>query len=252
MTAPDYPVLTPGGYEMYQLAQIATFVADRLAAHRRSPKGLRGRTQRAAVVRDLAGAATALDRVLDASEPVSLPRPLDRDTYREAAQLVGDGPRTAHVVCLPDAGWAVIGNVPGIGAAGASVPTKNVADALRAHLLSAPLDQIRPWAVTASPAAVPTLPDRVDIAAFVEHLDPGCDRDRAVAQALRGNGRQADAAIRARFPDTAPATKPVEKPAQPAAAPPTTPAASGRHRRVGAAQHSGRSGSARRTSPSIG
>lgn len=213
MTVPDYPLLAPGGYEMYQLAQIATFIADRLALHRRSAKGLTGRADRAAAVRDLAGAATALDRVLGAQHPVPLPQPLDRNTYRQVAELVAEGPRTAHVVCLPDAGWAVVGTVPGIGAVGAAVPSSAVAEAVRMHPLQAPLDQLRPWAVLGAPAAVPTLPDRVDLAAFVERLDPRRDRDRAVAEALRGTGRNVDAAIRARFATTAPPRQPAPVPA---------------------------------------
>jgi hypothetical protein len=48
---------------------------------------------------------------------------------------------------------------------------------------------------------VPTLPQRVDLAAFVEQLDPGQADDRAIARALRGVNRGTDAAIRGRFRD---------------------------------------------------
>lgn len=36
MTSPDYPLLAVPGHELYQLAHIATFVADGLARHRRA------------------------------------------------------------------------------------------------------------------------------------------------------------------------------------------------------------------------
>jgi hypothetical protein len=36
MSAPDYPLLTVPGYELYQLAHLTTFAVDALARHRRA------------------------------------------------------------------------------------------------------------------------------------------------------------------------------------------------------------------------
>ena len=100
-------------------------------------------------------------------------------------------------------GWAVVGQVPGVGPVGAAVGTRELADALRQHMLTRPAEELAAWAVTAAPVTVPPLPerDRVDLAAFVEQLDPGRADDRAVARALRGVDRRTDAAIRGRFRD---------------------------------------------------
>jgi len=205
MTTPDYPLLTLGGYETYQLAHIATYIAERLARHRGSGRGRVGRAARAEAVRDLAGAATALDAVVGTTVPTAsglLPRPLDASTYAAARELLSTGPRSAEVVSLAGAGgqgWAVVGNVPGIGAVGAATATREVAEALRAHLLTRPVEELAPWAVTKEPVTVPRLPNQTDLAAFVEGLDPERADDRAVAGALRGGDRRTDAAIRGRF-----------------------------------------------------
>ena len=205
MTAPDYPLLALGGYETYQLAHIATYIAERLARHRGSERGWAGRAARAEAVRDLAGAATALDTAVGATEPTPsgrLPRPLDAATYATARELLSTGPRSADVVSLAGAGgqgWAVVGHVPGIGAVGAAADTREVAEALRAHLLTRPVEELAPWAVTKEPVAVPKLPNQVDLATFVERLDPERADDRAIGRALRGVNRRTDAAIRVRF-----------------------------------------------------
>ncbi|TQM11009.1 hypothetical protein [Pseudonocardia kunmingensis] len=236
MTAPDYPLLALGSYETYQLAHIATYIAERLVRHRRSGRGREGRAARAEAVRDLAGAATALNNATGARTPdAELPRPLDRDTFAAARELLATGPRTADVVSLAGAGqpgWAVLGHVPGLGAVGARAVTKDVADALRAHFLTRPAGELSAWAVTQAPQRVPTLPRQVDLAAFVEHLDPDRDGDRAVARNLRGHNRRTDAAIRGRFthidldapavvtPPSAPAGPPARRAARPARRPP--------------------------------
>lgn len=199
----DYPLLALGSYETYQLAHIATYIADRLARHRNAGRGRPGREQRTQAVRDLAGAATALSNAVGTTiAHRDLPRPLDRDTYTAARDLLDTGPRTAEVVALAAAGrpgFAVVGHVPGIGAVGAHAPTAEIAEALRMHMLTRPAAELAPWAVTATEHRVPTLPQQVDLAAFVEHLDPGLLDDRAVARNLRGHDRRTDAAIRGRF-----------------------------------------------------
>lgn len=206
MTAPDYPLLALGGYETYQLAHIATYVAERLARHRRSGRGREGRATRIEAVRDLAGAATALSNATGATvRDDDLPRPLDRGTFATARELLTTGPRTADVVALAgigQEGFAVVGHVPGIGAVGARVPTQRVAEAVQAHFLIQPAAELAVWAVTREPQKVPTLPRQIDLAGFVEHLDPGSDGDRAVAGNLRGQNRRTDAAIRGRFAGT--------------------------------------------------
>lgn len=203
MSAPDYPLMALGSYETYQLAHIATFIAERLARHHRSGRGRDGRTARAEAVRDIAGAASALGNAAGRSiADAELPRPLDTDTFTAARQLLATGPRTADVVALTglgQTGFAVVGQVPGLGAVGARVDSKDVADALRNHLLTRPAAELAPWIVTRSPQRVPTLPQQVDLARFAENLDPIRDDDRAVARNLRGRNRRTDAAIRGRF-----------------------------------------------------
>jgi hypothetical protein len=203
VTAPDYPLMALGSYETYQHAHIATYIAERLARHDRSDRGRDGRAARAEAVHDIAGAATALANATGTSIPdAELPRPLDADTFAAARQLLATGPRTADVVALAGiskSGYAVVGHVPGLGAVGARVASKDLADALRAHFLTQPAGELAPWVVTRAPQRVPTLLQRVDLAAFVEHLDPGRDDDRAVARNLRGQTRRTDAAIRGRF-----------------------------------------------------
>jgi hypothetical protein len=209
VTAPDYPLPALGSYETYQLAHIATYIAERIARHRASGRGRDGRVRRVGAVRDLAAAATALDAAAGATEPTRpglLPRPLDAAGYAAARELVSSGPRSADVVSLAGVGgqgWAVVGQVPGVGPVGAAVGTRELADALRQHMLTRPAEELAAWAVTAAPVAVPPLPerDRVDLAAFVEQLDPGRADDRAVARALRGVDRRTDAAVRGRFRD---------------------------------------------------
>lgn len=206
MTTPDYPLMAPGGYETYQLAQIATFVAERLARHRTARRGRAGVPDRAQAVRDLALAATALDAAGGAVEPGPngelLPRPLDAATYAEARGLLTPGHRWADVVSMAPAGgtgWAVIGNVPGVGPVGAQVATRAMAEGLMAHVLTMPAAAVAPWVVVREPVAVPTLPKQIDLAAAVEYLDPGCSEHRAVAAAMRGVDRRTDLAIRKRF-----------------------------------------------------
>ncbi|GAA3238199.1 hypothetical protein GCM10017691_38050 [Pseudonocardia petroleophila] len=202
MSGPDYPVLGLPSYETYQLAHIATYIAERLSRYRRSPPGRDGRAERTTAVRDLAGAAAALDGFVDVPSSGALPAPLDVATYRSAKQLITGGARTADIVSLAatgQAGWAVVGHVPGLGAVGARTEAREIADALRTHFMTESVRGLSPWAVTAQPTRIPTLPERVDLAAFVEHLDPSRAADRAVAAELRGTDRRTDAAIQGRF-----------------------------------------------------
>lgn len=205
MTTPDYPVLSLGGYETYQLAHIATFIADRLARHRSSRRGREGRADRAAAVRDLALGSTAFDSAVGATEPTAphgLPRPLDVGTYEAARELISAAPRSADVVSLAavgEQGWAVVGHVPGLGAVGAAVSTQDAAEALRSHMLTRPAAELAPWIVTDAPAVMPTLPERIDLTRAVQQLDPEAVNDRAVAGALRGRDPYTDAAIHDRF-----------------------------------------------------
>lgn len=203
MSSPDYPLLALGGYETYQLAYIATYIAQRLARHRRSDRGRAGRATRAEAVRDLAGAATALSNATGTNvTDHDLPRPLDQDTFARASELLATGPRSADVVALAglgQSGFAVVGNVPGIGAVGARVPTQQIAEAVREHFRTQPAAELTAWAVTRAAQRVPTLPEQLDLAAFVEHLDPTTDEDRAVVRNLRGQTRRTDQAIRGRF-----------------------------------------------------
>ena len=210
MTAPDYPLLTLGGYETYQLAHIATFIADGLARHRLSHRGLPGRAERAEALRDLTLGRAALDAVHGSREPTRpefLPRPLDNPTYESAQQRAGAGPRTADVVVMPSSGpptWAVVGNVPGIGRVGALVNSADLAAGLRSHFLTRPIEELASWAVTDRAQKVPTLPERMDLVRAIESLDPGVPAHRVVADTLRGPDPYINAAVQRQFPNSAP------------------------------------------------
>lgn len=203
MTGPDYPTLGLPSAETAQLAHIATYVADALARHSRAPRGRAGRQPRARALRDLAGAATALSVATDRTVTTSdLPRPLDRRTFTAVQALLTGAGRSADVVALDgigQRGWAVLGHVPGVGDVGAQVPDHATAQALRAHFLTRPADELAAWATRPTTPRIPTLPLSFDLAAFVEHLDPARDADRAVARWLRGQSHRSDAAIRGRF-----------------------------------------------------
>lgn len=216
----DYPLLGLGGYETYQLAYIATFVAERLARHRQAGTGRIDRAHRAETARDLAAAATALTTAT--GSPVTgrdLPRPLDAATASAARVLVTDGPRTADVVALTalgEPGFAVVGHVPGVGPVGARVPSGEMAHAVRTHFLTRPAAELTAWAITATEQEIPRLPRQVDLAAVVERLDPDRAADRAVARNLRGRSRRSDLAIHGRFAgvdlDAPPVLRPPESP----------------------------------------
>ena len=64
MTGPDYPLLTVPGFELYQLAQLATFVADALARHRRAAEAGARSARRAAAARDVHAGRLALARAI--------------------------------------------------------------------------------------------------------------------------------------------------------------------------------------------
>jgi hypothetical protein len=205
MTSEEYPLLTVPSYELYQLAHIATFIADAMARYRAAGRGRQGREGRAEAVRDLAGGWAALDTATGAKTATpadQLPQPIDAPTFDIARKLVSDRPRSADIVSLASAGlegWAVVGHVPGLGPVGARVASRDLADVLRQHLLTQPATALAPWAVTQASAPVTDIPDRVDLAAFVESLDPARLDARAVARHLRGIDRRTDAAIRTRF-----------------------------------------------------
>jgi hypothetical protein len=201
----DYPMLVVPAHEQYQLAHIATYIADALSRHRHASRGWSGRAERAAAVQDLAGGWAALDNATSATtptRPADLPQPLDAQTYDTARGMLAEGPRRADVVSLAAAGktgWAVIGHVPGLGAVGARVPTAEMAQALRQHVMTQPVAALAAWAVTDVPVGVPAVPNRVDLAAFVDGLDPADLDARVVARHLRGIDRRTDATIRKRF-----------------------------------------------------
>ena len=207
MTGADYPLLTLGGYETYQLAHIATFIADALARHRLSRRGLSGRAERASAVRDLTLGRTALDAVRGSAEPTPnqlLPRAIDAATYESALQRIGTGSRSADIVAMPDADrptLAVVGTVPGIGRVGAVVDSADLAHGLRSHFLSRPIEELASWAVIARAEKIPALPERVDLARAIEYLDPREPAHRIVAEALRGPDPYINAAVKRQFPE---------------------------------------------------
>ena len=198
MTQPDYPLPVLASYELYQVAHIATFVADRLARLR----GASTKAERGAAVHGVAAGRAALERVLGATGPVTLPEPIDAQTFASARGLVAAGPRWAEVVSLAplgQQGWAVIGHVPGLGPVGARMADHGMADAVRRHVLTQPVAELGAWAMIQHAQPRPVLPERVDLAGVVGSLDPRRDRDRAVALRLLGVDRVLDTVIRDRF-----------------------------------------------------
>ncbi|WP_214405760.1 hypothetical protein [Pseudonocardia lacus] len=229
MSSPDYPMLVVPGHELYQLAHIATFIADAIARHRHAARGRQGRDARADAARDIAGGWAALDTATGATTPTSaadLPQPIDTRTFTTARELLTGGPRWADVASLATAGgtgWAVVGHVPSLGAVGARVGSRQLAEALRQHVMTQPAAALAPWAVTDARVRLPRVPDRVDLAAFVENLDPAQPDARVVARHLRGLDRRTDAAIRARFADVDLDAPLVVRPPAPEAGPETAP-----------------------------
>ncbi|OJY45979.1 hypothetical protein [Pseudonocardia sp. 73-21] len=228
MTQPDYPLPVLPSYELYQLAHIATFLADGVARHHRA----RTSAERAAALRDLGGGRAALEHALGATAAVPLPTPIDTATFHAARGLVAEVPRWAQVVSLApigQSGWGVVGYVPGVGPVGARTPSRPTAEAVHHHMLTQPASELAPWAITDKARVAPQAPDRVDLATFARDLDPSRDRDRAVARHLRGLDRRSDAAIRERFAGIdldaplvvrppAPRPRPAARPSRPAAA----------------------------------
>ncbi len=197
MTQPDYPLLVLPGYEMYQLAHIATYLADGLARHRSATSD----AGRAAAARDVAAGRAALERF---QPDGALPSALDGPTF-QAARNFATGTRWAEIVSVAprgQPGWAVIGFVPGIGPVGARAATHTVAQAVHQHLLAQPAHELVPWAITDRVHLPPNLPASPDLAAVVAGLDPRRDRDRAVARNLTGRDPRVDAVIGRRFAGT--------------------------------------------------
>lgn len=222
MTSPDYPVLGVPGNDIYQLAHIATFIAEAIARHRRSAPGRAGQHARVRAVHDIAGGWAALDNVGGTTTAAGdLPQPLDVGTWQQARSLISDELRWTRVVSLEPVGgrgWAVIGNVPEIGPVGARAATQALAGKIAAHIMRQPVAAVAPWAITQRPVAMPRVPERIDLAAFVEHLDPSSQAARAVAGGLRGMDRRTDAAVRGHFDRVAPGVQPVPAAPTPARA----------------------------------
>lgn len=204
MTA-DYPLLAVPGYELYQLAHIATFIADGLVRHRRAAV-TRDRPGRRRAARDVHAGRTALAHAVGdpRAAAVPLPRPLDADTYRAARGLMAGEPgRQALVVSLSSLGrdsWAVVGFVPGLGPVGAEVANHDLAAALREHILERPARELVGWSVTDRPLRLGQ--DRwgsADEVAAVADLDPRRAQHQAVARRLRGLSSEVDGVIAERF-----------------------------------------------------
>jgi hypothetical protein len=206
MTSSDYPLLTVPGYDLYQVACLASFVADGLARHRLAVEQ-KDRVGRRAAARDVHGARLALARATGDPDLAGslLPRPLDAETFRAAQGLLPDHPdRQVQVVSLGSLGrdtWAVVGQIPGIGPVGAEVGDPHLAETLRRHMLRAPEADLRGWGIVSQPAELGV--DRwgtADDVAVVASLDPGNDQHQVVAAALRGISAELDQAINRRFP----------------------------------------------------
>lgn len=163
MSGPDYPMLVLPSSEMYQLAHIASYIADALARHRHAAVGRRGNKARAEAVRDLAGGKAALDAAAGARTPTAdtdLPQPIDARTFHAARDLLTTGPRWAdvtHLAAAGGSGWAVVGHVPGVGPVGARVATQPLADALRQHFLTQPAGSLGSWAVAERTPPIPAV-----------------------------------------------------------------------------------------------
>lgn len=201
----DYPLLAVPGYELYQLAHVATFIADGLVRHRRAAVA-RDRPGRRRAARDVhAGRAALANATGDPSAAAGpLPRPLDSDTYRAARGLLaGQMEREAMVVSLSSLGrdsWAVVGFVPGLGPVGAELANHDLAGALREHILIRPAHELVGWSVTDRSLRLGQ--DRwgtADEAAAVADLDPRRAQHLAVARNLRGVSSVVDGAIAERF-----------------------------------------------------
>ena len=201
----DYPLLAVPGYELYQLAHIATFIADGLVRHRRAA-GARDRQGRRRAARDVhAGRAALANATGDPSAAGGpLPRPLDADTYRAArGLLVGQLERQAMVVSLSSLGrdsWAVVGFVPGLGPVGAELTNHDLAGALRERILTQPARELAGWSVTDRPLRLGQ--DRwgtADDAAAAADLDPRRAQHQVIARNLRGRSSEIDGVIAERF-----------------------------------------------------
>jgi hypothetical protein len=212
MTDSEYPTLTIPGYDLYQAAVLASFVADALARHRRATDQS-DQPGRESAAGDVRAGRLALSRVTadPAMAEGPLPRPLDVGTYAAAQDLLSqrDG-RNLQVVSLATLDrptWAVVGRIPGVGAVGAEVSDPQLAETLRRHLLVAPVTELAGWAVTPSPVDLRTERlETTDAAAVVSSLDPDNHEHRYIAAALGGTSAKLDRAIGERFPPRLPPT----------------------------------------------
>lgn len=203
MTGPDYPLLSIPGHDLFQLAQVASFIADRLQRHRGATVS-RDRQARREAARDVHTGRRAFARLSGNPDAVSdsVPRPLDTTTYEQAEELAAKGERrTAVVVSLAPLGrttWAVIGEAPGLGRLGAEVPRQDIAEALATHMRGAPRQELLPWLVSKEPLGLG--PDRwgtADDDATLASLDPSKPQEAAVVQALAANPTPAASALQA-------------------------------------------------------
>ncbi|SDG33740.1 hypothetical protein [Pseudonocardia oroxyli] len=211
MTGPDYPLLTIPGQDLFQMAHVAAFIADRLHRHKGAVDA-HDRQGRREAARDVHAGRAAFAKLVGDPDAVSaaVPRPLDQATYEEAEKLAARGEnRTATVVSLAPLGrttWAALGQAPGIGQLGAEVPNRELAEAVAEQMRTAPRQDLLPWQVSREPLGLGT--DRwgtADEDAAVKSLDPAVAREAAVAGAL-GNPPANSAAAAASAAMAAPTT----------------------------------------------
>jgi hypothetical protein len=190
MTGPDYPLLAIPGHDLFQLAHVAAFIADRLHRHEGAVDA-HDREGRRRAARDVHAGRAAFAKLIGNPDARSaaVPRPLDRATYEQAEALAARGEsRTAVVVSLAPLGrttWAVVGQAPGVGQLGAEIPSRELAEAVAQQIRSGPSQDLLPWLVSKEPLGLGM--DRwgtADEDAAVQSLNASVPREAAVADAL--------------------------------------------------------------------
>jgi hypothetical protein len=189
MTGPDYPLLAIPGHDLFQLAHVAAFIADRLHRHEGATEA-RDRDGRRRAARDVHAGRAAFAKLIGNPDARSgaVPRPLDRATYEQAESLARGESRTAVVVSLAPLGrttWAVVGQAPGVGQLGAEVPNRELAEAVAQQIRSGPSQDLLPWLVSKEPLGLGM--DRwgtADEDAAVQSLNVSVPREAAVAVGL--------------------------------------------------------------------
>ena len=78
MTGPDYPLLTIPGQDLFQMAHVAAFIADRLHSHK-GAVGAHDRQGRRQAARDVHAGRAAFAKLSGDPDAASaaVPRPLD-------------------------------------------------------------------------------------------------------------------------------------------------------------------------------